>query len=202
MFSVFSIIIRSTKCQSRVSDSRANGVEPDRELVEASKHHLGFLTLLLHTEIKDGALLGIVSSYLSALVRLLKLEGPDSFQIQVLQDSLLVALSVFMANVSTKPLSESHYGSIWNLASFARKRNMVASCTPCNNPWYSQYHFISPWQLLSHNTYLRVIDHATRLLVTNPGTFFVMCWLQLSTTTWKKKKSNLRYWFPQFFAER
>jgi len=113
---------------SRISCSRAEGIEYDHEL-QAAKHLLGFLTLLLHTETKNGALLGIVSSYLSALVRLLKLEGPGSFQIQVLQDSLLVALSVFMAIVSTKPLSENHYDTIWNLASFSKKRNMIASST-------------------------------------------------------------------------
>lgn len=113
---------------SHISDSRVEGVEYDHAL-QAAKHLLGFLTLLLHTETKNGALLGIVSSYLSALVRLLKLEGPGSLQIQVLQDSLLVALSVFMASVSTKPLSENHYDTIWNLASFSKKRNMIASST-------------------------------------------------------------------------
>ena len=131
MLSVPSIIRELTKYYSHVSGSRADGVNHDHK-VQAGKHLLGFLTLLLRTEVKNGALLGIVSSYLSALVKLLRLEGPNSFQIQVLQDPLLVALPVFMATVSTKTLHESHYDSIWNLTSFSKKRNMIASCMSCN----------------------------------------------------------------------
>jgi hypothetical protein len=49
----------------------------------------------------------------------------------VLQDSLLVALSVLMpAIVSSKTFPEFHYDSIWNLASFSKKRSMISSCTP------------------------------------------------------------------------
>ena len=82
----------------------------------------------MHTETKNAALRGIVSSYLSALVKLLKV---DSFQTQVLQDSLLVALSVLMpAIVSSKKFPEFHYDSIWNLASFSKKQSMIPSCTP------------------------------------------------------------------------
>ena len=98
--------------------------------------------MLLQTKTKNGTLQGIISSYLNALVRLLKLEGPDSFQTQVLRDSLLVALSVFTAIVSTKTLSENYYDSIWNLEILSKKRNMMASCTPCNNPWRSESSYL------------------------------------------------------------
>ena len=123
------MIRRPTKYRSYISGSRANGIEHDHG-VQAGKHLLGFPTLLLYTETKNGALRGIASSYLSALVRLLKV---DSFQTHVLQDSLLVTLSVLTrmpVNASSKTFPEFHYDSIWNLDSFSKKQSMISSCTP------------------------------------------------------------------------
>ena len=157
--------------QSHISGSRD---EHDHG-VQAGKHLLGFLTLLLHTETKNGALQGIVSSYLNALVRLLKLQGPDSIQSQVLQDSLLVSLSVFMhmTIATTKTLSENHYDSIWDLASLSKKRNMITSCTRATALDILNY-FIS-WQLLLPSISLRAITHATHLSAMNLGMFFATC---------------------------